>query len=90
METKGAAGGGVSMTTTALAERFSQTLSQRERHVLMLHYCDRISTADIGLLVDLSAFDVECMLIELRRRARTMRQVASLAPGDGVRNGVER
>lgn len=70
-----------------LQERFKHTLSPTERWVLMLHYCDRQSDADIGLLLDLSALDVGFMLIRLRRRARTIRQVASLAPGGELPNG---
>ena len=75
------------MNEQQLQSEFKETLSQTERRVLMLHYCDRQSNADIGLLLDLSALDVGFMLTQLRRRARTICQVASLEHGSGRLNG---
>lgn len=57
-----------------LQERFKQTLSQRERLVLTLCYCDELSIKEIGLALELPAIGVESMLVCLRQRALVMRE----------------
>ena len=52
------------------AHDFADTLTQAERYILMLHYCEALTAHEIGLVLDLTEDTVEDVLIDLRERTR--------------------
>ncbi len=52
-------------------KRFKHTLSQTERYVLSLRYCDEMTPQEIGLVLDMSTSTIDDVLLDLRERART-------------------
>ena len=57
-------------TTTDFATSFSRALSRTERQLLMLFYAERLTTAEIGLVLDLAEPKVRTMLEAIAARAR--------------------
>ena len=55
----------------SFVKRFKHTLSQTERYVLSLRYCDRMTPQEIGLVLDMSTSTIDDVLLDLRERART-------------------
>lgn len=53
--------------------RFKHTLSQTERYVLSLRYCDEMTTQEIGLVLDMPTTTIDHVLLDLRERARSTR-----------------
>ncbi len=51
--------------------RFKHTLSQTERYVLSLRYCDRMTPQEIGLVLDIPTSTIDHVLLNLRERARS-------------------
>ncbi len=51
--------------------RFKHTLSQTERYVLSLQYCDRMTSQEIGLVLDMPTSTIDQFLLDLRERARS-------------------
>lgn len=54
--------------------RFKHTLSQTERYVLSLRYCDEMTTQEIGLVLDMPTTTIDHVLLNLRERARSTRR----------------
>ncbi|MHC4992725.1 MAG: sigma factor-like helix-turn-helix DNA-binding protein [Planctomycetota bacterium] len=65
-------------TETGFAESFVRALSRTERQLLMLHYAEELSPAEIGLVLNLGESRVKLMLDSLRRRARAALRVRQL------------
>lgn len=72
------------MSERQAESRLRSSLSQRERRVLMMRYCDKLSAEEIGLVLDLPASDVESMLLRLRHRALSYLTIESLNLGDAA------
>lgn len=53
--------------------RFKHTLSQTERYVLSLRYCDEMTSQEIGLVLDMPTTTIDHVLLDLRERARSTR-----------------
>ena len=51
--------------------RFKHTLSQTERYVLSLRYSDKLTSQEIGLVLDMPTTAIEHVLLDLRDRARS-------------------
>ncbi len=51
--------------------RFKHTLSQTERYVLSLRYCDEMTPQEIGLVLDMPTSTIDYVLLDLRERARS-------------------
>ena len=56
--------------TDTFAHEFTHTLTQIERYILMLHYCEDLTAYEIGLVLNLSEETIEASLIDLRERTR--------------------
>ena len=53
--------------------RFKHTLSQTERYVLSLRYCDEMTSQEIGLVLDMPTTTIDHVLLDLCERARSTR-----------------
>ena len=51
--------------------RCKHTLSQTERYVLSLRYCDEMTSQEIGLVLDMPTSTIDHVLLDLRERARS-------------------
>ncbi len=51
--------------------RFKHTLSQTERYVLSLRYSDKLTSQEIGLVLDMPTNAIDHVLVDLRERARS-------------------
>ncbi len=58
----------------SFVKRFKHTLSQTERYVLSLRYCDRMTSQEIGLVLDMPTSTIDHVLLDLRERARSTRR----------------
>ena len=65
-------------TDTEFVSSFARALTRTERQLLMLFYAERLTTAEIGLVLNLAEPRVKSMLDAIAERART-------ALGRGVR-----
>ncbi len=54
--------------------RLKDSLNQLERHVLIMHYCDKLSPLEIGAVLDITVNDVEYMLNYLQNLAQQSRE----------------
>ena len=54
----------------ATTKRFLSSLDHKQRYVLMLHYAEELTTAEIGVVLDLAANEVTHILNRLRADAR--------------------
>lgn len=54
----------------SFVKRFKHTLSQTERYVLSLRYCDEMTPQEIGLVLDMPTSSIDHVLLNLRERAR--------------------
>ena len=54
----------------SFVKRFKHTLSQTERYVLSLRYCDEMTPQEIGLVLDMPTSSIDHVLVGLRERAR--------------------
>ena len=57
-------------TETRLSNSFVRALSRTERQLLMLFYAEELTTAEIGVVLDLAESQVSATLDLLRQRAR--------------------
>ena len=57
----------------SFVKRFKHTLSQTERYVLSLRYCDEMTSQEIGLVLDMPTTTIDHVLLDLRERARSTR-----------------
>ena len=57
-------------TDTRLSNTFVRALSRTERQLLMLFYAEELTTAEIGVVLDLAEAQVRNMLDSLQQRAR--------------------
>ena len=57
-------------TETRLSNSFVRALSRTERQLLMLFYAEELTTAEIGVVLDLAESQVRTMLETLQQRAK--------------------
>ena len=55
----------------SFVKRFKHTLSQTERYVLSLRYCDELTSQEIALVLDMPTSAIDHVLLDLRERARS-------------------
>ena len=63
------------MTQATYQTRFRASLQWRERQILVMRDSDELTPAEIGLVLDLSAWVVESLLLGLKHRARSFRNI---------------
>jgi RNA polymerase sigma factor for flagellar operon FliA len=59
-------------TETRLSNTFVRALNRTERQLLMLFYAEELTTAEIGVVLDLAETQVRNMLESLQQRARAV------------------
>ncbi len=52
----------------ATVERLVKHFTQTERTILALHYCEELTPAEIGQVLDIAELDIVEMLADIRQR----------------------